>query len=223
MGVTYLPPKLLVALSSAGLGSVSTAATPVTTLNTSALDTARRVAIFSTAGSTSMAVTITGVIEGGGVKTEVIIGSSSANTQSNSVWDYISLTSVSASSNPNIVVNIGTSSQAGSPWKLTDWTKAPQDLSGYITLSTSANSMSGRFDITLDDPTFTTPRAVPVTVPAVFNSTSVVGTAASTNSFGPLNVDAGGIVFPVAAWRLTITSSSTSAGTVSGAVLQAGV
>jgi hypothetical protein len=223
MGVTFVGPKLLVALSSAGLGSVSTATTPVTTLNTSALDTARRVAIFSTAGSTSMAVTVTGIIEGGGTKTEVIIGSSTANFQSNSVWDYISLTSVVTSSAPNIIVNIGTSSQAGTPWKLVDGNKTPQDLSGYITLSTSANSMSGRFDITLDDPTGITGRASPVTVPTVFNSTSVVGAQCSTNTLGPLNVDAAGIMFPVAAWRLTITSSSTSAGTVSGAVMQTGV
>jgi hypothetical protein len=223
MSVTYLPPKLLVALSSAGLGSVSTAATPVTTLNTSALDTGRRVAIFSTAGSTSMAVTVTGIIEGGGVKTEVIIGSSSANTQINSIWDYTSLLSVTTSSAPNIVVNIGTSSMAGTPWRLTDWNKTPQDLSGQITFSTSANGMTGRFDVTLDDPTFVTGRASPITVPTVFNSTSLVGVQASTNSFDRLAVNPAGTPFPIAAWRLTITSSSTSAGSVSGAVFQGGV
>ena len=114
MTVTYVT-KTLVALSSAGLGGVSTAATPVTTINSSVLDTARRIAIFSTAGSTSMAVTIIGVIEGGGVKTEVIIGSSTANFQSNSIWDYVSLTSATVSSNPNIQVWFGTSSQGGTP------------------------------------------------------------------------------------------------------------
>jgi hypothetical protein len=170
-----------------------------------------------------MALTVTGIIEGGGTRTEIVIGSSSANVQINSVWDYVSLTSVTASSAPNIPVWFGTSSMGGTPWKLCDWNKTPQELSGYITLSTSANTMSGQFDVTLDDPTFTIGRNPSITVPAVFNSTSVVGAAASTNSFGPLNVNAAGIPFPVAAWRLTITSSSTSAGSVSGAVMQAGV
>ncbi len=221
MSVTYVGPKLLVALSSAGLGSVSTAPTPVTTLNTSNMDTHRRVAIFSTAGSTSMAVTITGIIEGGGTRTEVIIGSSTANTQINSVWDYISLVSVTTSSAPNIIVSIGTSSMAGTSWKLTDWNKTPQDLSGYITFSTSANSMSGRFDVTLDDPTSVTARTA--SPPNVFNSTSLVGVQASTNSYDKLAVNATGVSIPVAAWRLTITSSSTSAGSVSAGVMQAGV
>jgi hypothetical protein len=223
MTVTYVGPKLLVALSSKGLGGISTATTPVVTVNSSLLDTARRISVFSTAGSTSMSLVVTGVIEGGGTKTEVMIGSSSANTTINSVWDYVSLTSVVASSNANIPVWFGTSSIAGTPWKLTDWNKTPLELSGQITLSTSANSMSGQFDVTLDDPTFTIGRASPVTVPVVFNSTSVVGAQCSTNTLGPLNVDAAGIMFPVAAWRLTITSSSTSAGTVSGAVMQTGV
>lgn len=221
MSVTYTIPKLLVALSSAGLGSVSTAPTPVTTLNTSNMDTARRVAIFSTAGSTSMSVTITGVIEGGGVKSEVMVGSSSPNVQINSVWDYVKLTSIVTSSAPNIIVSIGTSSMAGTPWRLTDWNKTPQDLSGYVTLSTSANSMSGRFDVTLDDPTGVTPGTA--STPNVFNSTSLVGVQASTNSYDKLAVNATGVSIPVAAWRLTITSSSTSAGSVSGAVMQAGV
>jgi hypothetical protein len=185
MTVTYTGPKLLVALSSKGLGGISTAPTPVVTVNSSALDTARRVAVFSTAGSTSMSLVVTGVIEGGGTKTEVMIGSSSANTTINSVWDYVSLTSVVASSAANIPVWFGTSSMGGTPWKLVDWNKTPQELSGYVTLSTSANSMSGQFDVTLDDPTFITGRNSPVTVPTVFNSTSLVGAQCSTNTLGP--------------------------------------
>lgn len=192
MTVTYVGPKLLVALSSKGLGGISTATTPVTTINSSNMDTARRVAIFSTAGSTSMSLVVTGVIEGGGTKTEVMIGSSSANTTINSVWDYVSLTSVTASSNANIPIWFGTSSIAGTPWKLTDWNKTPQELSGYVTLSTSANSMSGQFDVTLDDPTFITGRGSPVAVPAVFNSTSLVAVQCSTNTLGPLNVNSAG-------------------------------
>ncbi len=225
MSVTYVGPKLLVALSSKGLGGFSTAnAGSVLTVNSSALDTARRITLYSSSGtSTSISITITGIIEGGGTKTEVIIGSSTANTQINSVWDYTSLVSVVTSSSADAPWWFGTSSIAGTPWKLVDQTRDPFDLAGYVTLSTSANSMSGRFDVTLDDPTGMTPRVSPVTVPAVFNSTSLVGVACSTNTYGQLSVNAGGIPVPVVAWRLTITSSSTSAGSVSGAVLQPGV
>jgi hypothetical protein len=87
MSVTYTGPKLLVALSSKGLGGISTAPTPVTTINSSAMDTARRVAIFSTAAtSTSITFQVTGVIEGGGT-TETVIGATNANLLANSVWD----------------------------------------------------------------------------------------------------------------------------------------
>ena len=222
MGVTYVGPKLLVALSSKGLGGISTTATPVTTINSSALDTARRIAIFSTAStSTSITFVLTGVIEGGGTKVETIIGATNANLLANSQWDYTNLTSVVSSSAPNAPFWFGTSSIGGFPWRLADWTKTPQDISGQITFSTSANSMSGRFDVTLDDPTgVTVGTASP---PNVFNSTSLVGVQASTNSFDRLAVNPAGTPFPIAAWRLTITSSSTSAGSVSGAVFQGGV
>lgn len=219
MNITYVS-KSLAAASSNGLGSISTAATSVVTLNTSNLDTARRIVFYSTAGSSTVTYTVKGIIEGGGTQTETVIGSSTAGTAATTLWDYQSVTSVSVSSNMNIAAIIGTSSVGGTPWRLTDWDKDPIQLSAAITFSTSNNGMTGQIDITIDDPTsiYDNPFR---TVPIPFNSTSPVGTAASTNSIGIVNVD-GSAIYPVAAWRLTITSSSSSAGTVYANVMQAG-
>lgn len=213
--------KNLSAASSNGLGSVSTAATSVVTLNTSALDTGRRIVFYSTADASTMTFTVTGY---GDQRTkafsETVTGSTASGLAATTTSDFNQLTSVSVSSNANIPFLIGTSSVGGTQWKLTNWQGAPpMQIGAALVFSTSANGMTGQIDFTMSDPTQTFPNGA---VPTVFNSTTHVSVAASTNTWGIVNAD-GQNLTPVAAWRLTITSSSSGAGTVSATVIQAGI
>lgn len=218
--------KTLVAASSTIVGSVSTAATPVITVNSSnmPLDTQRRIIFTSTAADTStLTLTITGTNQTGATFSESVKGSTAgAGASATTTSDFLTVTSLSASSNPNVAILVGTSSAGGTPWQISNWNGyPPMQIGAAITLSTSANGMTGQIDITMDDPIRIYPNPT-YTVPNVFNSTSHVSVAVSTNSWGIVNVDANNLV-PIAAWRLTITSSSSGAGTVSASVLQAGV
>lgn len=215
----YVQKQLAIA-SSNGVGSISTAATSVITLNTSTFDTARRIQFTSTASSSSVTYTIVGVIEGGGTKTETLVGSS-VGAAVYSLWDYTSITSIRISSNLNIATLIGTSSIGGTPWKVAEGMEPTQSLTGALQFSSSGNGMTASYDFTMDDPTQAAYPDPYHTVPQVFNSTSPVGVAASTNAFGLIAVD-GNAILPFYAWRLTITSSSSSAGTVYGTVMQSG-
>ena len=214
--------KNLSAASSNGIGSISTAATPVVTVNTSQLDTGRRIVFYSTADASSMTLTFAGQSEGLTAISESVVGSTASGIAATTTLDFQSVTSVTASSNANIPFIIGTSSVGGTPWKVTNWHISPMSLGGTITFSTSANGMTARYDITMDDPSGAYPCPTHGSVPIVYNSTSHIGVACSTDSWGVLNADANTVV-PITAWRLTLTSSSSGAGTVSGAVLQAGI
>jgi hypothetical protein len=216
--------KNLVAASSNGIGSISTAVPSVVTLNTSNLDTGRRIIFTSTAADTSsLTLTFTGLGEQRSKAfSESVSGSTAgAGTSATTTSDFLSVSSVTASSNANVPILIGTSSVGGTQWKLSNWHIAPHENCGYLHFSTSANGMQARYDVTLDDPTGTYPNPY-FSVPIVFNSTSPVGTFTSTDAIGNICVD-GNVMSPFTAWRLTITSSSSGAGTVYGTVLQAGI
>lgn len=213
--------KNLTAASSNGLGSVSTAATSVVTLNTSALDTGRRIVFYSTADGSAMTFAVTGY---GDQRTaafsESVRGSTASGLAATTTSDFSRLTSVSVSSNANIPFLIGTSSVGGTQWKLTNWYgQPPMQIGAALVFSTSANGVTGQIDLTMDDPTQVFPNGA---VPTVFNSTAHGSVAASTNTWGIVNLDVNTLT-PVAAWRLTITSSSSGAGTVSATVMQAGI
>lgn len=215
--------KYLTTPSSNGVGSISTAATSVVTLNTSDLGTGRRIVFYSTADASSLTLTFKGYREGNTVTTftESVVGSTANGIAATTTADFISVSSVSYSSNANIPILIGTSSVGGTPWHLTNWHITPAQHCGTLNFSSTANGVTARYDITLDDPTGVYPNPNN-TVPFVFNSTSPVGTFASSNSMGGICVD-GNTIQPMAAWRLTITSSSSGAGTVYGTVLEAGI
>lgn len=217
--------KQLVAASSNLVGSVSTAATSVVTVNSSnmPLDTQRRIVFTSTAADTStLTLTITGTREGGGTVVESVRGSTAgAGTAATTTSDFLTVTAISASSNANVPILVGTSSVGGTAWKLTNWHVTPMQLGGAITLSSSGNGMTGFIDITMDDPTRVYPNNS-FTVPNVYNSTSHLCTPASTNTWGAINIDIN-VQVPITAWRLTITSSSSSAGSINAAIMQAGI
>lgn len=218
--------KALGAFSSNAIGSISTAVPSVVTLNTSSLDTGRRIVFTSTAADTSsLTITFTGLGEQRSQAfSESVLGSTAgAGTNATTTSDFLSVSSVTTSSNANVPILIGTSSVGGTQWHLTNWQGAPpMQIGAMISFSTSANGMTGRIDITLDDPTLTYPCPNHGPVPAVFNSSSPIGQVCSTNTWGAVNADSNTLV-PVVAWRLTITSSSSGAGMVYSSVLQAGI
>jgi hypothetical protein len=100
-----------------------------------------------------------------------------------------------------------------SPWKLANWHVTPINI-GIQVQSSGGN---WQIDVTLDDPT----RAYPnpsSSSPTIFQSSQCAGggvAAAAGNAVGV-------ITQPIAAWRLTSTST-TLGGTITASVLQAGI
>lgn len=219
--------KTLSAASSNGIGSVSTAVPSVVTLNTSNLDTGRRIVFTSTAADTSsLIIAFTGLGEQRSkVFSESVKGSTAgAGTLATTTSDFLSVQSISISSNANIPILIGTSSVGGTQWKLANWHISPQILSAGLTFSSTTLSVSGSIEFTNDDPTLVYANPTSGAVPTVFTSTSHVSGPSSIAPTGPawgaVNND-GAVSAPIAAWRLTITS--TSSGSVFASVIQAGI
>ncbi len=220
--------KQLAAASSNGIGSISTAATPVVTVNSSILDTGRRIVWTTTATSTSLGVTITGRLESnnvlaGALVSETIYGTTASSLPATTTWDFMQVVSIAYTSAPGTPILVGTSSVGGTPWKLaSQFPFQTAYISGEITFTSTALGMTGGFDVTLDDPTNTYVRLDGP--PTVYDSTSPIGgaTAASTNSWGLVNAD-GNLAIPITAWRMTITSSGPTNGIVYGTIVQSGV
>lgn len=209
--------KSLVTASSTGLGSISSAATPVVTVKTSALDTARRIQFSSTGGNISSGVTftVTGTIEGGGTKIESIFSSTGAAI---TTLDFLSITSVVVSCG-TLPISIGTNTTGGTRWVVVD-EYGMDPINGSITFSSSSNSMTGSLEWTMDDPLGLFPitrLGQPYPQPTVWISSIVNGVTGATE--GIINID-GQLPVPVSAVRLTITSSSSGAGTVYATILQ---
>ena len=219
MNPVYLT-KTLIAASSNGIGSISTAATPVVTVNTSQLDTGRRIVFYSTADASSLTLTFTGYGEATTTTfSESVAGSTASGIAATTTSDFSQLTAVSASSNANIPILIGTSSVGGTPWQSVNTLISPVVVAAGLTFSTSANSMTASVEMSFDDPfQQINPNQ---SVPTVFASTTHV-VAASTTSFGIVNSD-GQVPVPFSAYRLTLTSSSSAAGSVKATILQAGI
>jgi len=214
--------KNLIAASSNGIGSVSTASTSVVTVNSSYLDTGRRIVFYSTADASSMRFTVFGYNEtvNTTLMSESVLGSTASGVAATTTADFYKVTAISLSSNANIPFIVGTSSVGGTTWKVVDWHGYTPVVGATLTFSTSANGMTGSIELSMDDPTGTYQNPN-YTVPNVLRSTShVVG--CSTNSYGISNVDANSL-FPVAAWRMTLTSTSSGAGTLYGTVMVSGV
>lgn len=219
--------KSLIAASSTGIGTLSSASPGVATLNTSQLDTQRRIAIWSTGATlASASFTVAGTREGGGTLKETITGPTS-NAAVTTTQDFLSVTSVSASS---VIANqamIGTNTQGGSPWKPANLQIAQQEIGCALTFSSTANSMAASMEFTMDDPTIVSSNTVPGGQVAPFNvvPVSVISTAFSSatgNTWGRLNA-VGAATMPIGWWRMTLTSSSSTAGNVNAAVIQAGI
>lgn len=206
-------------LGSITSGASNTAVYTTTVLSSITLDTPRRIAFQSSVNiSSAMTFTVTGTVEGGTTKTEQIYSSTGAAI---TTVDFLTLTSVSVSSTPNVPFTIGTVPIGGTRWVVTD-----QILGGPImcalTFSSSSNSMTGTAEWTLDDPTGIFPISRTGQLypqPTVYISSMVTAATGITN--GIVNID-GQIATPAFAYRLTITSTSSGAGTVYATFLQQG-
>lgn len=224
--------KTLAAASSTGIGTISSASPAVATLNTSSLDTGRRISIWST-GSTLAGFTFTviGIREGGGPMRETITGPTS-NVAVATTQDFLSVSSILPSSSPlTNVATVGTNTQGGTVWQSVNVFTNPVQLGANLTFSSTANGTLASIEVTGDnpfqDPNGYVPGGIPndlEVVPISFTSTAF--SSVSGNTWESLNIvgPGSGQMVPIRAWRLTITSSSTSATTtVNVDALQAGV
>lgn len=115
-----------------------------------------------------------------------------------------------------VTISSSTGATVSSQWKTVGWYVTP------INLGITVNSTSGNYqiDVTMDDPTRTYPNptlasSIAVTV---FPSTACAGGGITPGTGNAIGV----ITQPIAAWRLTSTST-TAGGTITATVLQAGI
>jgi hypothetical protein len=101
-------------------------------------------------------------------------------------------------------------SSGSSPWRLTNW-HATLPMNIGFGVRTSALSSNWQIDVTMDDPFGTFPSSAG---PTIFQSSQVGGiSGGSSNSIGSITT-------PIAAWRVTNTSTG---GTVTVTALQIGI
>lgn len=224
--------KNLIAASSNGIATFSSGLTAPTSLNSSGLGTARRIQIAASSGSESGATfTITGTNQGGQTISETLTGPTS-NVAVATTQDFLSVSSIVSSSAINSQVIIGTNTQGGTPWQSVNLNISPIQIGAAMVFSSTANSMQAQIDLTMDYP-FQVPAVglptgglpAPInTLPQVFIST-VFSSGTAGNTMGILNITSSTFITPtpIAAWRLTLTSSSSGAGTVNVAAIQAGI
>lgn len=231
--------KVITASSSLTLGAYSTAATTVYTSGVgyaigsgSSLDTGRRITVWSSAADASaLRITITGRSEEGSRLVETIVGSTTGASPRTTAQDFAYVDSVTFSSQSPLgaIVHLGTSSQGGTPWKTVSLWANPFNLSVGVTLSATSNSVKTNFECTLDDITQTIPSAAKTlssaTTVVPFYPTpfipQVVGSTVLSTATDAFTV--GNLTAAVAAWRITLTSSSSTAGVAGITAVQAGV
>ncbi len=205
--------KTLSAMSSTGLGTISSLGVATITFSSN-MSSARRIGFWSsaTALSSLASVTITGRDETGILISETLIPSTIVNTVTVTTQDFLSVSSIVSSTNLDLV-NISVSSLGSSPWKVANTCATPFQIGFSLTYSSSAAAQTfGAVEYTLSDisPIF---ENLPF-IPTPFVSTAISTTGGSTS---------GKIDFPVTAWRLTIDTTATVPVTVSLAAVPAGL
>lgn len=203
--------KNLIAASSTGIGTLSSASPGVATLNTSNLDTQRRISIFSTGVTLASATfTVTGTREGGGVIRETLTGPTS-NAAVSTTLDFLSVTAVSASSVIANTATFGTNSIGSSPWKIMSWHIAEFMIG--IAVITGSSLPNYTVEYTYEDPMGIYPSLSTAAGPTPFSVAQLSSATGTQDS---------NIVVPVAAVRLTLNSNS-SAGNTTMVLLQSGI
>lgn len=219
--------KALAAASSTGIGTLSSASPGVATLNSSNLDTQRRIIIWSTGATlASASFTVTGTRQGAGVVQETITGPTS-NTTVVTTQDFLSVTAVSASSVITNTATFGTNTQGGSPWQSVNVHVTPVQIGGQLVFSSTTVGNLGSIEYTMDNPFLPPPAYVAGGLPYPINAqpiafTSTTFSSASGNTINAINAIGQALLVPIVAWRLTMTSS-TASGTISVTAIQAGI
>ena len=217
--------KTLLAASSTSIGSISTAAGGTVTLSCVTLDTARRISVFSASLSPTSYV-VTGLNQYGNQFSETIVASTTVVSVATTTQDFLKVSSVtvsSAVSNSSGGLLIGTSTNGGTPWMPVDTTRNPMSV-GFTLVPTSSLTQTS-LELTNDYP-FYDPRTN--TWPnAAFPTKGPQPTISSLGSsaIGP-GATLGSISTPIAAWRITLSSSGSSVASIGGtqaAVTQLGV
>jgi hypothetical protein len=215
---TYIT-KSLLAASSTSIGSFSSAG--VVTLSCVTLDTARRISVAS-ASALGQTFTIFGLNQTGNAISESIATSSAvAGTPGVTTQDFIKVTNVTISSALSSGGGgiIGTNTQGGTPWNPINTIPSPTAVSFNLAVTSASTVVAASFETTFDYPSYD-PRSntwgggSPTTGPRPTIS-SLGSTVTSSGTTGILTN-------AFAAWRVTITSSSSSAGSVLATVLQSG-
>jgi len=205
--------KNLIAASSTGIGTFSSAATSIT-VNTSNLGTARRIIVW---GSSSVATTFTIVgTNGEGLPLSEVITGSSIGSAVATTQDFLTVTSVTAAAGVASTAGyIGTNNQGGTPWKVIDTWRDPINVGFNVT--PTSTSVIASFEVTMDYPSYSTATGWagrnPNSGPVATISTACSSVTSDTN---------GSISYPFAAWRVTLTSTSSGAGSVNATVIQSG-
>jgi hypothetical protein len=230
--------KTLIPLSSNGIGSIAGGQSTTATLNTSALDTGRRIAVISSAGTdiSGAYFFIAGTREGGGLMTEAIKGSTGTATVM-TTQDFLTVSSITASSALAAGgAMFGTSSRGGTVWHQVNRLITPLEIAAGISMSSGAVAATAAawIEHTYDSVTGVYPNALSgangstlafnIGVPTVFQSTSVQNITPSNGLpfWSPFPSDSFAPFSPFSGYRLTITSTSSSA-TVFVSVVQSGV
>lgn len=211
--------KLLAAASSTSVGSFSSAS--VVTLSCAVLDTARRITIVGASALNNNTFTITGLNQQGSVISEVIAPSTATPGVATTTQDFLKVTSVTlscllTSSGGGL---IGTTTQGGTPWTVVNNDVDLTAVSFKLGITSASTVVAASFEYTMDYPFYNQQTglwggATPTQGPQPTIS-SLGSTATSSQTIGLIN-------FPISAWRVTVTSSSSSAGSVLATVLQSG-
>ncbi len=212
--------KSLATASSTSIGSISTAAGGTVTLSCATLDTARRISVFS-ASLSGPVYTITGLNQYLNQISETVTPSTTVVSVATTIQDFIKVTSVTLScavTNSSGGFLIGTSTNGGTPWVPVDTTRNPTNLSFNVDITSPSTVVVASFEYTNDYPSYDQ-------VTRTWGGQNPTGGPKPTiSSLGSsLTLDGvGSITTPIAAWRVTLSSSSSSAGSVAVTVVQSG-
>jgi hypothetical protein len=191
-------------------------------LSTITLDTARRITVAS-ASLSGPSYVVTGLNQAGNVISETIVPSTTVVSIATTTQDFIRVTSVSLSSaisaNSSGGFIIGTNTQGGTPWAPINTVVDPTAVSFQLQITAPSTLVAASFETTFDYPSYdlrtnTWGGGAPTTGPRATIS-SLGSTVTSSGTTGLISA-------PIAAWRVTVTSSSSSAGSVLASVLQSG-
>jgi hypothetical protein len=214
--------KVLAAASSTGIGTFSSGGV-VTLANSGGvtLDTARRVIVWGSS-AVEAPILITGTNQFGTVISESVYGSSTPSTAVATTQDFLSVTSVIMATGvmASTTGYIGTSTNGGTPWVVVDNTRRYPNLN--FQLSPTTTGIQASLEYTFDNisypwvnPTSTSTGTNMYRSGAPFPVISSQGSSIAALTQGLLNLNP-------TAWRVTLSSSATGAGTIVATVIQSG-